>query len=82
VFNIKVEFSERVKRLPTYIFVEIEQLLSEKRKKGIDLIPLGIGDPDLPTPELIVNEIKIILQVKGKRIFGKQYRDGIKLDLI
>ncbi|UCD02516.1 MAG: aminotransferase class I/II-fold pyridoxal phosphate-dependent enzyme [Promethearchaeota archaeon] len=50
-------YAERVKKLPTYIFVEIEQLLSEKRKKGIDLIPLGIGDPDLTTPELIINEI-------------------------
>ncbi|MFX0076139.1 MAG: aminotransferase class I/II-fold pyridoxal phosphate-dependent enzyme [Candidatus Hermodarchaeota archaeon] len=48
--------------MPIYIFVEIEQLVSEKRKKGIDLIPLGIGDPDLPTPDLIVNEL--IKQVK------------------
>ena len=37
-------------------------MLSEKRKKGIDLIPLGIGDPDLTTPDLIINEI--IRQVK------------------
>jgi len=57
VLYIKLEFSKRVKRLPTYIFVEIEQLLSEKRNKGIDLIPLGIGDPDLSTSELIINEL-------------------------
>ena len=57
-----MDYSERVKRLPTYIFVEIEKLLSEKRKKGIDLIPLGIGDPDLTTPDLIVNET--IKQIK------------------
>ncbi|MFX1380063.1 MAG: aminotransferase class I/II-fold pyridoxal phosphate-dependent enzyme [Promethearchaeota archaeon] len=62
MFYINLEFSERVKRLPTYIFLEIEQLVSEKWKKGIDLIPLGIGDPDLPTPEIIVNEL--IKQVK------------------
>lgn len=48
--------------LPTYIFVEIEQLVSQKRRKGIDLIPLGIGDPDLTTPDLIINEL--ITQVK------------------
>ena len=59
---MKIEYSKRVKRLPTYIFVEIEQLLSEKRKKGIDLIPLGIGDPDIATPDLIINEL--IKQVK------------------
>jgi len=62
VFSIKLEYSERYKRLPTYIFVEIEQLISEKRKKGVDFIPLGIGDPDLATPDLIVNEL--IQQVK------------------
>ncbi|NVM36418.1 MAG: aminotransferase class I/II-fold pyridoxal phosphate-dependent enzyme [Candidatus Lokiarchaeota archaeon] len=59
---MKLEYSKRVKRLPTYIFVEIEQLLSEKRKEGIDLIPLGIGDPDIATPDLIINEL--IKQVK------------------
>ncbi|MFX1310568.1 MAG: aminotransferase class I/II-fold pyridoxal phosphate-dependent enzyme [Promethearchaeota archaeon] len=37
-------------------------MLSQKRKKGIDLIPLGIGDPDLTTPDLIINEV--IRQVK------------------
>ena len=63
MFFIKVEYSERVKRLPTYIFVGIEQLVSEKKRKGIDIIPLGIGDPDLTTPELIVNEL--IKQVKN-----------------
>lgn len=62
MFSIKLEYSERYKRLPTYIFVEIEQLLSEKRKKGVDIIPLGIGDPDIPTPNLIINEL--IDQVK------------------
>jgi len=43
--------------LPTYIFVEIEQLIAEGRKKGMDFIPLGIGDPDLTTPELIIEEM-------------------------
>ena len=65
MLHIKLEFSKRVKRLPKYIFVEIEQLLSEKRKEGIDLIPLGIGDPDLPTPELIITEL--VNQVKNPK---------------
>jgi len=54
---MKYEFAERVKRLPPYIFAEIEQLKLEKKKQGMDLIPLGIGDPDLTTPELILNEM-------------------------
>jgi len=43
--------------LPIYIFVEIEQLIAEGRKKGKDFIPLGIGDPDLTTPEFIIEEM-------------------------
>ncbi|MFX1480180.1 MAG: aminotransferase class I/II-fold pyridoxal phosphate-dependent enzyme [Promethearchaeota archaeon] len=37
--------------------MEIEQLISKKRKEGMDFIPLGIGDPDLTTPEMIVQEM-------------------------
>ncbi|MFX1338348.1 MAG: aminotransferase class I/II-fold pyridoxal phosphate-dependent enzyme [Promethearchaeota archaeon] len=62
MLNIRVKFAERIGRLPPYIFAEIEQLKLEKKKQGIDLIPLGIGDPDLTTPELILNEL--IEQVK------------------
>ncbi len=57
VIYVKLEYADRVKSLPKYIFVEIEQLIAEKRKDGIDFIPLGIGDPDLTTPEIIVQEM-------------------------
>ncbi len=57
VLRIKIEYAERIGRLPPYIFAEIEQLKLEKKKQGIDLIPLGIGDPDLPTPKIIVDEL-------------------------
>ncbi|MBD3338354.1 MAG: aminotransferase class I/II-fold pyridoxal phosphate-dependent enzyme [Candidatus Lokiarchaeota archaeon] len=59
---MKIEYAERVGRLPKYIFAAIEELKAQKRKEGIDFIPLGIGDPDLPAPELIINEL--IKQVK------------------
>ena len=59
---MKIEYAERVKRLPKYIFVAIEELKAKKEKEGIDFISLGIGDPDLSTPELIINEL--INQVK------------------
>ncbi|MHA2391149.1 MAG: aminotransferase class I/II-fold pyridoxal phosphate-dependent enzyme [Promethearchaeota archaeon] len=54
---MELEYAERVKRLPPYIFVEIEELVSKKRKEGLDFIPLGIGDPDLTTPDLIIQEL-------------------------
>ncbi|MFX0043793.1 MAG: aminotransferase class I/II-fold pyridoxal phosphate-dependent enzyme [Candidatus Hodarchaeota archaeon] len=59
---MKIEYSDRVNRLPKYIFVAIEELKAKKKKEGVDFISLGIGDPDLSTPELIINEL--IKQVK------------------
>jgi LL-diaminopimelate aminotransferase len=44
--------------LPPYLFARIEQKIAEKRKAGVDVISLGIGDPDLPTPQYIVEEMQ------------------------
>lgn len=52
------EFSNKIKRLPPYIFFEIEKILEEKRRAGADVISLSIGDPDLPTPQFILNTLK------------------------
>ncbi len=52
------EFSERVKRLPPYIFFEIEKILETKRRAGENIISLSIGDPDLPTPQFILDALK------------------------
>ena len=62
MFYIKITYANRINKLSGYIFAEIEQLLSEKKKEGIDIIPLGIGDPDLTTPDVIIKEL--INQVK------------------
>ncbi len=56
---MKIEFADRVKRLPPYLFAEIERLIKEKKAQGIDLISLSIGDPDLPPPKFIVDSLKI-----------------------
>ena len=60
---MKIAYSKRFHRIPPYIFAEIEQLKSKKRKEGVDLIPLGIGDPDLETPRLIIDELIKQVQV-------------------
>jgi len=52
------EFADRVKRLPPYLFAEIERLIKEKRAQGVDLISLSIGDPDLPPPPFVVDALK------------------------
>ena len=51
---MKITPSERLQGLPPYLFAEIDRLKAEKVKKGIDVIDLGVGDPDLPTPQHIV----------------------------
>jgi LL-diaminopimelate aminotransferase len=46
--------SERLDRLPPYLFAELERKISEKKAQGIDVISLGIGDPDKPSPAEVV----------------------------
>ena len=40
----------RVQSLPPYLFAELERKIEERRQAGIEVISLGIGDPDVPTP--------------------------------
>src|SRR5215218_7562395 len=46
--------SERLSRLPPYLFAELERKIGEKKSAGVDVISLGIGDPDTATPGFIV----------------------------
>ncbi len=46
--------SKRLERIPPYLFAELERKIAAKRAAGIDVISLGIGDPDMPTFEPIV----------------------------
>lgn len=52
-----LEKSDRLKKLPPYLFVEIDRLKNKARSEGRDIIDLGIGDPDLPTPDFIIEEL-------------------------
>ena len=47
----------RIKKLPPYLFARIEKKIEEAKEKGIDIISFGIGDPDLPTPQPIIDEL-------------------------
>jgi len=55
---LRFQLAERVKRLPPYFFAELEKIINEKRKQGVDLISLSIGDPDLPPPPFILEALK------------------------
>ncbi len=52
------EKAERIKRLPPYLFREIDRLKAEVVARGVDVINLGVGDPDLPTPRFIVERLQ------------------------
>lgn len=53
-----MQFSRRMDNLAPYLFAGIEMKIAEKRKSGVDVISLGIGDPDIPTPAYIVQEMQ------------------------
>jgi LL-diaminopimelate aminotransferase len=55
---LKIERAERLKQLPPYLFKELDRQKAEVRAKGVDVIDLGVGDPDLPTPSHIVEALK------------------------
>ncbi len=53
-----MKFATRLDLVPPYVFAELERKIDEKTKAGIDVISLGIGDPDLPTPAAVVEEMQ------------------------
>lgn len=55
---MRIEKAKRIEQIPPYLFAEIDRKKEEMRKKGMDLIDLGIGDPDLPTPQPIIERLK------------------------
>jgi LL-diaminopimelate aminotransferase len=53
-----VRFAARLDRVPPYLFAEIERRIGAMRADGVDVISLGIGDPDLPTPAPVVEALQ------------------------
>ncbi len=47
----------RLGQLPPYLFAQLERRIADKRAAGVDIISLGIGDPDLPTPGVVVDAL-------------------------
>lgn len=71
----------RIANLPPYLFAEIDKKVAAKRAQGVDVISLGIGDPDTPTPERIVERMsQAIRDPKNHRypsyVGAPQYRQA------
>ncbi|HEV3474656.1 MAG TPA: LL-diaminopimelate aminotransferase [Actinomycetota bacterium] len=53
-----MRIADRVANLPPYLFAELDRKIAEKQAAGADVISLGVGDPDTPTPKHIVDALK------------------------
>ena len=54
-----VKWASRIAELPPYLFAEIDAKKNEMINKGVDVIDLGVGDPDIPTPDFIIDALKV-----------------------
>jgi len=52
-----IEEFHRIKRLPPYVFAEVNRLKAGARARGADIIDLGMGNPDMPTPQHIIDKL-------------------------
>jgi len=88
--------ANRLKRLPLYLFTIIDNLKEKAINKGVDVIDLGMGSPDLPTPKHVVDELCKQAKVPGnqrysrpngktemtfKRAIADWYKDRFNVDL-
>jgi len=65
----------RIRRLPPYVFEEVNRLKAKLRAEGVDIIDFGMGNPDMPTPKHIVD--KLIETVKRPKTHGYSASKGI-----
>jgi LL-diaminopimelate aminotransferase len=92
---VAFERSERLKKLPPYLFIEIDKKKKAAKAAGVDLVDLGVGDPDKPTPKVLIKALaKASLKPENHQYpFGSgmpafrdaiatwfQRRFGVKLD--
>ena len=57
-----VTLAERLQKLPPYLFVDLRQKIQAAKARGVDVISLGIGDPDIPTPDPVIDTLVQAIQ--------------------
>ncbi|TAL17722.1 LL-diaminopimelate aminotransferase [bacterium] len=92
---MKFKLAHRVAQLPPYLFAEIDRAKNAVRERGVDIIDLGIGDPDMPTFDNIVRKLQEVApnpayhrypSYQGLKVFRESVanwygrRFGVKLD--
>lgn len=72
----------RVHRLPPYVFATVNELKMQMRRQGEDIIDLGMGNPDLPTPDHIVDKLVEAAQdPRNHRYSASKGINGLRLDI-
>ncbi|MDR2428118.1 MAG: LL-diaminopimelate aminotransferase [Endomicrobium sp.] len=72
---MEIRYNEKLKKLHPYLFIEIDRKKKEAIERGADIISLGVGDPDMPTPEHIIKS----MQEAVAKPFNHQYPFGAGL---
>lgn len=84
---MEIKYSQKVLSLPPYLFIELDRKKKQLQQKGVDIISLGVGDPDMPTPKHIIEEMKKAVEDpsnhqypfgKGTKEFCKAVADWYK----
>jgi len=65
-----ITYADRIGRLRPYIFADLEKLQEDMAKKGVDMISLGIGDPDLRPPSIVTESLKEALNEPGSNNYS------------
>lgn len=55
---MEIKYSSKITKLPPYLFAEIDKIKEQIKSQGKEIISLGIGDPDRPTPQIIIDTLK------------------------
>jgi LL-diaminopimelate aminotransferase len=72
---MEIRYNEKLRKLPPYLFIEIDRKKKEAIERGADIISLGVGDPDMPTPKHIIKS----MQEAVAKPFNHQYPFGAGL---
>jgi LL-diaminopimelate aminotransferase len=68
-----MRFARRIESLPPYLFAELDRKVEAKRAEGADVISLGVGDPDLPTPRHVVEALQEAAQDPSTHRYPSYY---------
>ncbi len=70
---MEIALANRLQKLPPYLFAALRKKIADKKAQGVDVINLGIGDPDMPTPDAVVQELCRAVQDESD---GNRHRYG------